>query len=120
MPWHVLDRVGATLGVAGQSVETRYGEFLQATERAGLGVDLSPADRTTIRSASSLGAAHQALADVGRVVTMALLDRAIWRDAGDPEFAKLRQVERQRRQASREGGPCLMCAGLLAAEGLSA
>lgn len=109
MPWHVLVAVGGWLDVAPRSVDTRYGCFLRRLELDRGTVVLTTADHDAIRGWTTLGGAHRALIETGRLLPFPLFERAVWREAGDRDLVDLRKAEVDRR-ARRAGSPhCALC-----------
>lgn len=108
LPYHVLEAVGESLGVAARSVETRYGRHLSVME-AMSGWSLDAATVARIADAKDFIDAYTHLVDAGDdVPSYPLFDRALWRSprAG---LARLRRSESRRRQAISEWGPCFYC-----------
>lgn len=109
MPWHVLVAVGAWLNVASRSVSTRYGCFLRRLELDRGTVVLTAADHDVIRESVTLGAAHRALVESGRLVPFPMFERAVWREAGDRDLVDLRKAEVGRRAHAAGAARCALC-----------
>lgn len=107
MPHHVLEKIGRGLGVAPESVKTRYAVYLGGLAAASRWRLDSQSIAVIMPAADFLNAAERLRAE-GETPVFALVERAIWRDVSRP-LVGLRVAERRRRQALAEGDPCGLC-----------